>query len=294
MIILRNILRGKTLSYPAFLGSEVGRVNPDEALFHVIPVPYEKTVTYGKGTGNAPSAILEASQQLELYDGSGVPADKGIYTAPPHNCTVEPDAVLDSLGEWVAAVVAKGKVPVILGGEHTVTAGALRGVTRVLGPVGVVQFDAHADLRDRYEKSPHNHACAMRRVLEQGHALFQVGVRSLSMEEVAYGRDHGIRGLNAETIARDGIPERLLPHDFPNKIYVTIDVDCLDPSAMPATGTPEPGGLTWYQLMGALSGICGGRAIVGFDVVELAPIPGFHAPDFTVARLVYQVMGLIS
>jgi agmatinase len=293
MIMLGQFF-GKTLSYPAFLASELGRVKPDEALFHVIPVPYEKTVTYGKGTEKGPSAILKASQQLELYDGFGIPADKGIYTARPHNCAGEPDAVLGSLGERVAAVVAKRKVPVILGGEHTVTAGALRGVTRALGQLGVVQLDAHADLRDRYEGSPHNHACAMRRVLEQGHSLFQIGVRSLSAEEEGYREDQNIDHLDAADIARCGIPEIILPDDFPEDIYITIDVDCLDPSIMPATGTPEPGGLTWYQLMGALSGIFSQRRVIGLDVVELAPMSGFHAPDFAAARLIYHVMGFIS
>ena len=148
------------------------------------------------------------------------------------------------------------------------------------GSVGVVQFDAHADLRDRYEGSPYNHACTMRRVLDYGHRLFQVGVRSLSMEEVAYRRDQGIQGLDAEAIASRGIPETFLPRDFPEDIYVTVDVDCLDPSIMPATGTPEPGGLSWYQIMAALSGICGPRRILGFDVVELAPINRFSRSRF--------------
>ena len=230
---------------------------------------------------------------MELWHGSGIPAEKGIYTAPSHDCTGSPEAVLDSLAHRVAAVVANRKVPVILGGEHTVSAGALKGIGHILGPVGVVQFDAHADLRDRYEGSRHNHACAMRRVLDQGHRLFQMGVRSLSAEEVRYRLDLNILHLDAADIARRGIPGRILPDDFPENIYITIDVDSLDPSLMPATGTPEPGGLTWYQMTDALQGICDGRSIVGFDVVELAPICHFHAADFTAAKLVYHLMGLI-
>ena len=277
---------------PAFLASELCETNPDQALFHVIPVPYEKTVTYGKGTGKGPSAILAASQQLELYDGFGIPAEKGIHTEVPHDCDGPQNAVLDALPARITAIAAERKIPVILGGEHTVTAGALKGVVGARGPVGVVQFDAHADLRNRYEESPYNHACAMRRVLEQGNSLFQIGVRSLSMEEVAYRRDHRIEGFDAITIFHEGIPKTVLPDDFPRDIYITIDVDCFDPSIMPATGTPEPGGLTWYQMLDALSKICRERRGVGFDVVELAPISGFHAPDFTAARLIYQLMGL--
>jgi len=284
---------GEKLAYPSFLASELDEVNPDRALFHVIPVPYEKTVTYGEGTRKGPSAILTASQQLELYDGFGIPAEKGIYTEAPHNCGGSSNTVLDSLAARVEAIVAKKQIPVVLGGEHTVTPGALMGVVRALGPVGVIQFDAHADLRDRYAGSRHNHACAMRRVLDQGHTLFQMGVRSLSPQEVHYRRDLTIAHLDAVHINRSGVPEIILPEDFPEDIYITIDVDCLDPSIMPSTGTPEPGGLTWYQMIDALKEIVFGKRVVGFDVVELAPIPGFHAPDYTIARLVYQVMGLI-
>ncbi|MCF8126881.1 MAG: agmatinase [Deltaproteobacteria bacterium] len=281
------------LPYPSFLASELGETDPDQALFHVIPVPYEKTVTYGEGTKKGPSAILTASQQLELYDGFGIPGEKGIYTEAPHNCSGSPDTVLDSLAARVKAIVAQKKIPVVLGGEHTVTSGALMGVVSALGPVGVIQFDAHGDLRDRYEGSRHNHACTMRRVLDQGHTLFQMGVRSLSPKEVQYRRDQAIAHLDAVDLNRGGIPERMLPEDFPENIYITIDVDCLDPSIMPSTGTPEPGGVTWYQMIDALKEIVMGKRVVGFDVVELAPIPGFHAPDYAIARLVYQLMGLV-
>ena len=280
-------------SYPPFLASELGEVNPDQALFHVIPVPYEKTVTYGTGTAGGPSAILAASQQLELYDGFGIPAEKGIYTEAPHHCSGLPEPVLESLAGRVAAIVAQKKIPVVLGGEHTFTAGALMGVARVLGSIGVIQFDAHADLRNGYEGSRYNHACTMRRVLDQGHELFQMGVRSLSLEEVQYRRAQAIGHVDALDIYRWGIPETILPEDFPQDIYITIDVDCLDPSIMPSTGTPEPGGLTWYQMIDVLEKICDRRRVVGFDIVELAPIPGFHAPDFTIARLIYQLMGLL-
>ena len=284
----------QTSTYPPFLASELGHVNPDQALFHVIPVPYEKTVTYGGGTGRGPSAILAASQQLELYDGFGIPAEKGIYTQAPHHCNGSPETVLESLAERVAAIVTQQKIPVVLGGEHTITAGVLTGMAHVLGPVGVVQFDAHADLRNRYEGSLYNHACAMRRVLDQGHTLFQIGVRSLSPKEVQYRQGQALGHVDAADFYRTGIPQLILPEDFPRDIYITIDVDCLDPSLMPSTGTPEPGGLTWYQMTDALAAICKGRRVCGFDTVELAPIPGFHAPDFTIARLIYQMMGIIS
>ena len=293
MIIPVNIPRG-FLPYPSFLASELGETAPDQALFHVIPVPYEKTVTYGTGTRKGPSAILTASQQLELFDGVGIPADMGICTRAPLNCHGAPEVVLGELSQQVEEVVERNKIPVILGGEHTITAGVLRGVSRVLGPVGIVQFDAHADLRDTYEGSPYNHACVMRRVLDQGLDLFQIGVRSLSLDEAKFRRDNRIGLLDAVDIAKKGIPPIILPDDFPRHIYISIDVDSLDPSLMPATGTPEPGGLTWFQIMEILEKVTQQRNVIGFDVVELAPISGFHAPDFTIARLIYQTMGFIS
>ncbi|EFK07239.1 agmatinase [delta proteobacterium NaphS2] len=293
-MIHQDDMHNGALRYPAFLTSELGRVNPDQALFHVIPVPYEKTVTYGTGTRKGPAAILEASQQLELYDGKGIPAEKGIYTDTVHSCGGEEDVVLDALAVRVEGILAKRKIPLILGGEHTITAGVLKGVARLLGSIGVIQFDAHADLRDRYEGSRYNHACVMRRVLEMGHRLFQIGTRSLSMEEAVYRKKRGLDTLDAEDIAKSGIPETLLPENFPDNVYLTIDVDCMDPSLMPATGTPEPGGMTWYQMMEALSRVCRQRKVIGFDIVELAPMTGFHAPDYTIARLIYQMMGLIT
>ena len=283
----------ETLRYPGFLASEVGTVDPREALFHVIPVPYEKTVTYGKGTRKGASAILEASQQLELYDEDGIPAEQGIYTDVVHECDGEAEPVLDALAQRVERILNGNKIPVVLGGEHTITAGVLKGVDRVRGDVGVVQFDAHADLRHDYEGSLFNHACVMRRVLDMGHKLFQIGVRSLSKEEAVYRRRQGIPHLDAVDIATVGLPDPLLPEDFPESIYLTIDVDCFDPSVVPATGTPEPGGLSWYQMIRALSESCRKRRVVGFDVVELAPIAGLNAPDYTIARLVYRLMGSI-
>lgn len=294
MITPVNIPENKGLPYPSFLASELGETDPDQALFHVMPVPYEKTVTYGKGTGKGPSAILTASQQLELFDGLGIPGDSGIFTHAPLNCEGFPETVLGELSRQVEDLVGRRKIPVILGGEHTITGGALQGFGLFEHPVGVVQFDAHADLRDTYEGSPYNHACAMRRVLEYGFDLFQIGVRSMSLDEAKFRRDHHLGCLDAVDIAHKGVPPAVLPDDFPRHIYISIDVDCLDPSLMPATGTPEPGGLNWFQTVGALETIISGRNVVGFDVVELAPIPGFHSAEFTAARLIYNTMGFIS
>lgn len=280
--------------YQRFLESELGPVTPADALFHVIPAPYEKSVSFGKGTAAGPAAILAASQQLELFDGKTIPADNGIYTLPPLSCTGSPEEVLTAIARTIDDVLRSHKIPVLLGGEHTVTVGALQAMRQHAGNCGVVQFDAHADLRDTYEGSPFSHACVMRRALDMNFPLHQVGVRSLSYEEELLRRTGNIGRLDAAAIDDAGIPEAILPADFPADIYITIDVDVLDPGILPATGTPEPGGLGWYQMMQALAAVIRGRQVLGFDVVELAPVPGLHAADYTVARLIYNFFGMIS
>lgn len=280
--------------YPRFLEDELDALAPEEALFHVIPAPLEQTVSYGGGTGEGPSAILRASSQLELFDGVSNPSEHGIWTAPPVDTAGALEAVVGRIQGAVGRSLDLGKLPVVLGGEHTVTVGALAACRKAHGPIGVVQIDAHADLRDRYEGSPLSHACVMRRACDMGHAVFQAGVRSLSLPEVAFRESHPVHHLDALDIATGGIPEALLPEGFPERIWLTLDVDGLDPSVMPATGTPEPGGLFWYQCRELIEKAVAGRQVVGFDVVELAPVAGLHFPDFTAARLVYDTMGIIS
>lgn len=281
-------------SLPWFLESELGRRAPQDCLFHVIPVALEQSVSYGSGTGAGPAAILHASQQLETYDGYGVPGEQGIFTQALLTGDGALEETLHAVSAAVVRTVRLGKVPIILGGEHTVSVGAFHALRELNLAAGIVQFDAHADLRDRYAGSPLSHACIARRALDLGFPLFQVGVRSLSPEEAAFRAAQGIGCLDAAAIAAHGLPDPLLPDDFPPLIYLTIDLDVLDPAAMPATGTPEPGGLDWYTLMEALARAAAGRQVIGFDVVELAPIPGLHAPDFTAARLVYNTMGILG
>lgn len=279
---------------PWFLESEIGRRPPRECLFHVIPAPLERSVSYGGGTAAGPGAILAASQQLELFDGEGRPGDRGIFTQAPLDCAGDPQLVLREIAATVSRLVSLGKVPVILGGEHTVSLGAFLALAERGKPAGIVQFDAHADLRDRYQDDPLSHACVMRRAHELGLSIFQVGVRSLSPEEHEWRREAGLGHLDAARLAREGLPRPLLPDDFPQEIYITVDVDVLDPAVMPATGTPEPGGLAWYPLMDALQAAVAGRRVLGFDVVELAPLANLHAPDYTAARLVYNLMGIVE
>ncbi|KPA10469.1 agmatinase [Candidatus Magnetomorum sp. HK-1] len=280
--------------YLGFLSSEIGYPFPETCLFHIIPAGYEASVSYGTGTKNGPKAIIEASQQLELFNGHSVPADKGIYTHPPllFNKSCEENIFL--IENTVSSVLKKNKIPVILGGEHTVSVGAFRALSKMKDRIGIIQLDAHADLRDSYEGNKYSHACVMKRALDHNFSIAQFGIRSLSYDEHLLRKEKNIFHIDADIFAEQDIPKHILPDLFPENIYITFDVDCLDPSVISSTGTPVPGGLLWYQALNLLKKITKDRNIVGFDVVELAPIAMHHASDFATARLVYEIMGMVS
>lgn len=291
---------GVEFEAPDFLASELEDRSAEHCRFHVIPAPFEASVSYGGGAVEGPAAILRASQQLEVWDGLSAPAVLGIHTTPAVNGAGRAEAVLGRIEAAVAWAAERGALPVLLGGEHTVTLGALRALAARHERFGIVQFDAHADLRRSYEGDPLSHACVLRRALEltcvDGNApeLFQIGVRALSPEEVALRRERGIAHLDARDLALSGAPGRLLPPDFPEKVYLTFDVDALDPGVIRATGTPVPGGLGWYQALELAERALRGRTVLGFDVVELAPREGDHASDFAAAQLVYCLMGVVQ
>jgi agmatinase len=273
-----------------FHGSDVPPSPLETAFFHVIPVPYEESVSYGTGTAEGPRAILEASAQLELFDGRLIPANYGIHTAAPID---SPSEILSRIEEAVERCLSLGKLPVVLGGEHTVTTGVIPAMARHHDRFGVIQFDAHADLRDSYQGSPFSHACVMRRITEKNIPILQIGTRSYCLEEHEFRRERAIPCYDAEEIWRRGIDAVALPADFPDKVYITFDVDGLDAAVMPATGTPVPGGLSWYQAMWLIERIMEKRICIGFDVVEFAPLTGMHGAAFTAAQLVYNIMGYL-
>ena len=277
-----------------FLESEGGRCSR-ESLFHILPVPYEKTVSYGTGTAGGPSAIIAASQQLEAFDGISIPLEHGIYTHEPVDCTGNDTSVLAEVERVTSSILVKGKIPVILGGEHTVSYAPIIAAKKHFDAIGVVHFDAHADLRYVFEGSEFSHACVMRRVHEKGIPLVQIGIRSFSMEEQKYREaNRDIICYNASYIYRENCFCIDFPEDFPDDIYISVDVDGLDPSVIPHTGTPVPGGLSWYDFFRFIESIPAAKRIIGFDVVELAPVEGSPASDFAAAQLVYNMMGIIS
>lgn len=276
----------------SFIGSDFK--SPEEALFQILPVPLEKSVCYGKGTAGGPEAIIKASQLVELYDCKSIPAEFGINTRKAVDCEGSAEDVIKRISEEVKKIIDIKKIPVMLGGEHTITYGALLALKQKYERIGVIQFDSHTDLRDIYFDNHLSHGCVMRRALDAGAELFEIGIRSLSFEEELLRRKLKIGHLDAEYLASNPVPAQMLPEDFPKDIYITFDVDAFDPSLIPATGTPEPGGLSWYQVIRAIENIIPGRHVIGMDFNELAPIPGMHAPDFTIARLIYNVFGIIT
>jgi agmatinase len=253
-------------------------------------------VSFGCGTARGPAAIIAASQQLERWDGFSEPLTAGINTTPFIDCSGDIAVILKNIEETVLSVADRGKIPVVLGGEHTVSLAPIRALAgKSSKPIGIIQLDAHADLRNSFEGTPYSHACVMRRALEEfGCRLFQFGVRALCREEVDYRTKHRVEHLDGRAIFTTNLADFQLPADFPENIYLTLDVDGLDPSVIGATGTPVPGGPTWYQALTFLERALAGKKILGFDVVELAPKQGDHASDFAAAQLVYSVMGIIT
>ena len=278
-----------------FFESDVPDLAPEKARFHVLPVPYEKTVSYGGGTAKGPAAILAASGQLERWDGQSDPGADGIYTWPAVDCSRAPQRVLGDIALAVEKILKLKKLPVVLGGEHTVTWGVIKGYLDAgVKDFGVVQIDAHADLRDAYEGDKYSHASVMRRVVEAGIPLVQLGVRAFCDEEREARKAHKVLAFDAIELAPRGTSKIKLPKKFPLKVFFTLDVDGIDPSVLPATGTPVPGGLGWYQTLGLFESVARQRKIIGFDVMEFAPIPGFHAFDFAAALLAYKLMGIVQ
>jgi agmatinase len=263
----------------------------DESQVVILPVPVDRTTSYMPGTRNGPREILVASSHMELWDEEletdvhGV----GIFTLPEMELPFELPAVMEEIDRVAREILSRNKFLVTLGGEHSITPPLVAAAARRYPGLSVLQIDAHADLRDSYMGTIHNHACAMRRVLEHA-PLTQVGIRSLSSEEAA-----AIPGLNTTvfydaTMRRDPTWVDTVVETLGDPVYITIDVDGMDPTIVPATGTPEPGGLSWYETLALLRATITRRKVVACDVVELSPLPGLLAPNFLCAKLVYKIL----
>jgi agmatinase len=260
----------------------------------VLPVPFERTTSYGKGAAAGPAAILRASQAMELWDDElGAEAcDQGIATLPPFL----PDAfdMEQAMAELEAEAerhMRAGKFVVTLGGEHSLSIAPIRAARSVFGPIGVLQFDAHSDLREEFDGTPYSHASVMRRVHEDGIPAAAIGIRSLSKPEADLIRASDLAVLWGRDLER---AEALLPallDRLPDALYLTFDIDYFDPALVPATGTPEPGGGSWYQALRLLREVFRRKRVVAMDVVELAPFAPLPASDFLAAKLIYKCLG---
>lgn len=279
-----------------FGGLESDYTRRDESMFVVVPVPYDLTSTYQSGSRRGPGAILEASGNMELYDEELRQETylAGIHTLDPLDARAGgPAEMIEAVRETIAEILAAGKIPVMLGGEHSISCGAVKAAKEKYPGIGVLQLDAHADLRDGYQGSPFSHAAVGRRISEFC-PLVQLGIRSMSKEEADFLREGKVRSFSADYILENSDWDDKILDILPEDLYVTIDLDVLDPAFMPATGTPEPGGLTWWNLLRILRKAARTKRIRAFDVVELAPLPGMVAPDFLAAKLVYRFMGFVA
>jgi agmatinase len=282
-----------------FLNSELSENerNKVKAKFHILPVPLEKTVSSGTGTSKGPEAILSASNELERYTGKSEPCLDGIYTYPIMNCDKPINQVIENIRKITKEISANNKIAITIGGEHSITYGAVNGVFEGLNllnknQIGIIQIDAHADLRKNYQNQMHSHASVMYLLSKEKYRIAQFGVRAISLEEVENRSKFDIIYFDAETIHLN--KEIVLPINFPKKVYISFDVDGLDPSVMPATGTPVPGGIGYYKSLDLIKKMIKGREVIGFDMVELSPIKNFEAYNFTVATLIYKIMELIN
>ncbi len=267
-----------------------------EATFVVVPVPYDLTSTYQSGSRRGPGAILEASANMELYDEE---LKRETYLAGVHTLDLlEADArgpaeMIAAVRGQIANVLSHNKIPVMLGGEHSISLGAVQAMKEKYGQMSVLQLDAHGDLRNSYQGSPYSHAAVARRIVEIC-PLWQVGIRSLSAEEAIFMAGGEVRTFSVDYIYAERNWQKIISESLSGDVYVTIDLDVFDPAIMPATGTPEPDGLMWRDVLGLMRMLSRRCRIRGFDVVELAPIPGLVAPDFLAAKLIYRLMGYLT
>jgi agmatinase len=279
---------------PHFLEYDAANVNNPAAPYAVLPVPYERTVSFGRGTARAPRAILDASREIERFDEELLrPPCLRVQTLPALDCASgSEEKTLAAIREAARGVMARRRFLMAIGGEHTISAPLVEAAKSAWDSLCVLHFDAHLDLRDEFRGSRLSHACVMRRVLDLGVPIVHVGIRSLCEEEYRLVSERGLSVFWARDIvgsANDDWMEPIVAR-LARRVYVSIDADGLDPAVMPGTGTPEPGGLSWRAMTGLLRRVCAAREVVAADLVEVAPIPGTPVCEYTAARLAAKLM----
>ena len=283
-------------AYQNFGGLPKKYTNYEDSHFVILPVPYEKTTTYIRGTEHAPKAIIDASANVELYDEEleNLPYKHGIATLSPVLLSRTLGEAVEQIKKRVGAILKHGKFPVLIGGEHTISLGFFLALREKFGRISVLQLDAHSDLRDEYEGKKLSHACVMRRIREYDVDVVQVGIRSLDHQEAVLIGKNKWKIFFAKDIRDSDISEEIVQSLEEKNVFVTVDADVFDPSLIRSVGTPEPGGLGWYQALSIMKEVAQKRNIVGFDFVELCPSAHDKASDFVSAKFIYKTIGYIG
>lgn len=285
------------IRYDNFLGLEPRYTDYGKAKYAVLPIPYDATTSYMSGTRNGPRAIITASQQVEWFDD-----ELGREFHRAGICTVDalapnaagPEAMHADIYRAAKPIVRDGKTLIGLGGEHSITSALVKAVKTKHRNLSVLQIDAHADLRDEYEGTPYSHASVMRRVLELGVSVVPVGIRNYSIEEHRFMKKHDFTPITARETRENPRWIEQAMSSLSDNVYITIDIDGFDPAYAPGTGTPEPGGLDWFQVIDLMRAVTLEKQIVGADVVEVVPSPGSAQTEFLAAKLVYKLISQIE
>jgi len=277
-----------------FLGETVKPGKPADAYFHILPVPFAGTQHNTASMADAPAAILQGSQHLETWDGRSVPAKHGIHTLPAIDCKGATEKVLEKVSAAVSAILKQNKFPIGLGGNGVITYGMVKGLQDAgVEDFGVIQIDAQADLRDEDNGDSWSEACVMKRIVDEDVPLFQLGVRSLSKEESDARRVYGVKYYDADFLVSRNVTKVELPGDFPEKVFLSIDIDGFDPSVFPASNS-VPGGLGWWQVLSIIESIAQQVDIIGLDLTEFCPDQTQPHYDQAAALLLYKLMGIIE
>ena len=276
-----------------FLGLNDNYSQAENSYFEIISIPYERTTSYGKGASKGPEAIIDSSQYVELYDEQyRIEAyKKGVLTSSPVDVAGNIDDVFVRIEQKIHQSLVDGMFPIGLGGEHAITFPIYRAFRTFYNNLCILQFDAHSDLRESYEGSIYSHASVMNRIAGLEDPIIQVGIRSQCIEEAEFIRETEIHTFYAHEIFKDGFSQAIIKCLSKN-VFITFDLDFFDPSIMPSTGTPEPGGFQWFETIQFLEDVFKHKNVVGFDIVELAPKTGVVHPDFLAAKLTYKMMTL--
>ncbi|MDL2269428.1 agmatinase [Desulfosarcina sp. OttesenSCG-928-A07] len=281
--------------HPApFLAPPEDQCDLSTAAVVVVPYGYEGGISYGSGTADAPAAVIDASHYLELYDEvlDTEPCQVGIATIVQPDIPDDPAAMLDTLSKTVGELLDQNKFVVVVGGDHSITTGYVRALAARHETFGVLQLDAHADLRDQYEGDPLSHACVMARTREITPHTLQIGIRSMSSEEAETVKTENINLCTLHRYRKSGFDLAAALSKLPEKLFITVDVDVFDWSVIASTGTPEPGGMVWDEMMELLETVFRTKTVVGFDVVELSARETDPNSPFAVAKLIYRMIGM--